>query len=161
MDIDTEYTPVETPIGEPQAYQAEPFEETLAAWRERIILRGGTVEEHYALRKIDDLQLARDVMQSERDDAIRKASEQSEYIQREGLTKFEFERLKAERDGLRQAKQDSEAQGARNYAELMEVRAEVERLWNLLGTARASAVEHRARYDSNGGVDYWRGRRHS
>ena len=128
MDIDTEYTPVETPIGEPQAYQAEPFEETLAAWRERIILRGGTMEEHYALRKIDDLQLARDVMESER-------------------------------DGLRQAKRDSEAQGARNYAELMEVRAEVERLWNLLGTARASAEEHRARYDSNGGLDYWRGRR--
>ena len=36
--------------------------------------------------------------------------------------------MESERDGLRQAKQDSEAQGARNYAELMEARAEVERL---------------------------------
>ena len=45
------------------------------------------------------------------------------------------------------------------YKERDAAQAEVNRLWNLLGTARASAEEHRARYDSNGGLDYWRGRR--
>jgi hypothetical protein len=37
-------------------YQAEPFEETLAEFRRRVICKGGTVQEHYAIRKIDQLE---------------------------------------------------------------------------------------------------------
>lgn len=36
-------------------FQAEPFEEILEKFRHRVITKGGSVEEHYALRSIDKL----------------------------------------------------------------------------------------------------------
>jgi hypothetical protein len=36
--------------------QAEPFKEMIEAFRKRVILKGGSVEEHYVLRKINDLE---------------------------------------------------------------------------------------------------------
>ena len=91
MDIDTEYTPVETPVRDECAeLRAELESET--RWARQYHDEAESLRE-----QLETMTLARDVMESER-------------------------------DGLRQAKQDSEAQGARNYAELMEARAEVERL---------------------------------
>lgn len=40
---------------EHQNYKAEPFEETIEAFRKRVILEGGSVQEHYVFTKIDRL----------------------------------------------------------------------------------------------------------
>lgn len=40
-------------VTQPWAYQAEPFEETLEAYRVRVLMQGGHIGEHYAFRKIE------------------------------------------------------------------------------------------------------------
>jgi hypothetical protein len=54
--------------------QAEPFESTLEAFRLRVITKGGNVEEHYAIRKIEQQEERLRKLEAERDvltDAVR------------------------------------------------------------------------------------------